>query len=76
MSKAYQSEKGFLRIFSLPKDKEVNLIPDAFKFLVQKADKAGIELLWHQVSDTSLVDKYKQFQLDFEPLNEYVLRLE
>ena len=74
--KAYQSEKGFLRIFSLLKDKEVNLITETYRFLVQKADRAGIELLWHQVPDTSLVDRYKQFQLDFEPLNEYVLRLE
>ncbi len=71
--KAYQPEKGFLRISCLSKNKKKNLIVDNFEFLVQKADEAGLELLWHQVPDTSFIDHYKKFNLNFEPFNEYVL---
>jgi hypothetical protein len=73
--RAYQPDKSFLRIFCLSKNKEKNLIADNFEFLVSKADEAGIELLWHQVPDTSFIDHYKKFNLNFEPFNEYILKL-
>ncbi|MCG3254534.1 MAG: hypothetical protein KAU62_00540 [Candidatus Heimdallarchaeota archaeon] len=73
--RAYQPEKGFLRLFCQSKNKEKNLIVDNFSYLVQKADETGLNLIWHQVPDVSFIDKYEEFNLDFETFNEYVLKL-
>ncbi|MCG3256123.1 MAG: hypothetical protein KAU62_08580 [Candidatus Heimdallarchaeota archaeon] len=73
--KAYQPEKGFLRIFCLSKNKERNMINGHFRLSVQKADEVGIKLVWHQVPNIRFIDQYKELNLNFEPFNEYVLHL-
>ncbi|MHA2249918.1 MAG: hypothetical protein ACXAD7_06130 [Candidatus Kariarchaeaceae archaeon] len=69
-------KRAFLSGIPVPLEGSDQLLPEIFKYLVHKAKKAGIHLIWHQIADIGLLEHYNELELKFEPFYQYFLNLD
>ncbi|MGC9777836.1 MAG: hypothetical protein HZR80_01175 [Candidatus Heimdallarchaeota archaeon] len=75
LTEGYSSTTAFLSRLPIPEESFEWVLQDLFLFLVHKAHKLGITLLWHQMFDVSYAPYYAGLNLKFEPFHRYLLPL-